>query len=364
MAGSKPVALGEVGGIPSPATLKEQPRYTWFMAWSEFIEMSNPLEAVRALYNDDRALSRDDPRISQAMAAIRKASKSADPHTVTPEPSIPATELLAKLYGAAGKGIFSGQDNDSKPGAAATQRVFELTDKYPAIYGADLAGPGGQEVVEEAIRQYRNHAMVTLSWRPERPTDEEPGKLSDFEWKELLTPGSRLCERWAAQVEVAAGRLKQLQEAGVPVLWRPYPQANGTKFWWAGHKAGSAALYRQLFDRLVNHDKLHNLVWVWNAAAPGQGPDAPGQYADYFPGLEYADAVAVDLGNTPFSWRRDREVARFAVGKIVGLGLDGWAPTAAMLEQPTRWAWFLTSGVEQPDAVRGLYANPHVVSRQ
>ena len=364
LAGSKPVALGEVGGIPSPATLKEQPRYTWFMAWSEFIEMSNPLEAVRALYNDDRALSRDDPRISQAMAAIRKASKSADPHTVTPEPSIPATELLAKLYGATGKGIFSGQDNDSKPGAAATQRVFELTDKYPAIYGADLAGPGGQEVVEEAIRQYRNHAMVTLSWRPERPTDEEPGKLSDFEWKELLTPGSRLCERWAAQVEVAAGRLKQLQEAGVPVLWRPYPQSNGTKFWWAGHKAGSAALYRQLFDRLVNHDKLHNLVWVWNAAAPGQGPDAPGQYADYFPGLEYADAVAVDLGNTPFSWRRDREVARFAVGKVVGLGLDGWAPTAAMLEQPTRWAWFLTSGVEQPDAVRVLYANPHVVSRQ
>jgi hypothetical protein len=52
------------------------------------------------------------------------------------------------------------------------------------------------------------------------------------------------------------------------------------------------------------------------------------------------------------------------VDKVVGLGLDGWAPTAAMLEQPTRWAWFLTSGVEQPDAVRVLYANPHVVSRQ
>jgi mannan endo-1,4-beta-mannosidase len=202
-----------------------------------------------------------------------------------------------------------------------------------------------------------------LSWRPARPTDEESGKLSDFEWKELLTPGSRLFERWSAQVDAVAGHLKRLQEAGVPVLWRPYPQPNSVKFWWAGHKAESAALYRQLFDRLVNYHKLRNLVWVWNAGAPGFGPDSPGQYADYFPGLEYADALAVDLGNTPFSWRRDAELARFAVGKVIGLGLDGWVPTNAMLDQPTRWAWFLASSVDQPDALRALYANPRVVSR-
>ena len=358
LSGSKPVALGEVGGIPSPATLKEQPKYTWFMTWSEFIEMSNPLEAVRAVYDDAHALSRDDPRMSQALAAIRKASAAPDPQLVTPEPLPAAKELLAKLYRTAGQGILSGQDT-----AAATQRVFEVTAKYPAIYGADLAEPGAQAVVDEATSQYRNHAIVTLSWRPARPTDEESGKLSDFEWKELLTPGSRLFERWSAQVDAVAGYLKLLQDAGVPVLWRPYPQPNSAKFWWAGHKAESAALYRQLFDRLVNYHKLRNLVWVWNAGAPGFGPDSPGQYADYFPGLEYADALAVDLGNTPFSWRRDAELARFAVGKVIGLGLDGWMPTGAMLEQPTRWAWFLASGLEQPDALPALYANPRVISR-
>lgn len=364
LSGGKPVALGEVGGLPTPAVLQAQPKYAWFMTWSEFIEMSNSLEAARAVYDDPRAINRDDPRLSQAMAAIRKSSAKAEPRLVSSDPTPEAKELLAKLYSTAGQGILSGQENDTQSATAATQRVFEIANKYPAIYGADLAAPNAQAVVDEAIGQYRKHATVTLSWRPARPTDNQPGKLSDFEWKELLTPGSGLFERWCAQVDSAAGYLKQLQHAGVPVLWRPYPQANGAKFWWAGHKAESAALYRQLFDRLVNHDKVRNLVWVWNATAPGFGPDSPGQYSDYFPGLDYADALAVDLANTPFSWRRDTDLARFAVGKVIGLGLDGWTPTAAMLDQPTRWAWFLTSNIEQSDAVRALYANPHVQSRQ
>ncbi|MGA2741320.1 MAG: glycosyl hydrolase [Bryobacteraceae bacterium] len=363
LSAGKPVALGEVGGVPSPATLAAQPKYTWFMAWSELIEMSNPLDAVRALYNDPRAVSRDDPRMSQAMAAIRNSSPAPDPQLVTPDPLPAAKELLAKLYRVAGQGILSGQDT-----AAATQQVFEVTSKYPAIYGADIADPGAQAAVDEAKGQYRNHAIVTLSWRPTRPAmpanDTVSGKLSDFEWKELLTPGSRLFERWSAQVDAAAGYLKQLQEAGIPFLWRPYPQSNGDKFWWAGHKRESAALYRQLFDRLVYYHKLRNLIWVWNAGAPGFGPDSPGQYADYFPGLEYADALAVDLRNRPFSWHRDVELARFAVGKAIGLGLDGWTPTAAMLQQPTKWSWFLDSGSETPDILRALYADPHVVSRE
>jgi hypothetical protein len=58
------------------------------------------------------------------------------------------------------------------------------------------------------------------------------------------------------------------------------------------------------------------------------------------------------------------ELARFAVGKAIGLGLDGWTPTAAMLQQPTKWSWFLDSGSETPDILRALYADPHVVSRE
>lgn len=376
LAAGKPIGLGEVGGIPSPAVLQEQPKYTWFMTWSEFVEIANPLEMVRAVYDAPRVVSRDDPRMSQAIAAIRKAAGLPDPQLVTPDPTPGAKELLARLYRAPGEGILSGQDNDAKSAAGATRRVFEITARYPAIYGADLAGPGAQAVVDEARREHRQHAIVTLSWRPASPADDAPGapdararaRLSEFEWKELLTPGTRLFERWCAQVDAAAAHLKQLEEADVPVLWRPYPEANGEKFWWAGHKRESAALYRQLFDRLVNDRKLHNLVWVWQAAAPRFGPDAPGAYADYFPGLNYADVLAADPGRSPFSWRHDGELARFAVGKTIGVGLEGWMPTSAMLEQPTRWAWFLAApgegaSPEQADQLRALYGNPHVVSR-
>lgn len=368
LAVGKPVALGEVGGLPSPAVLKEQTKYAWFMAWSEFIEMANPLANVRAVYYDERALTRHDPRMQQAMEAMHKASAPPDQQLVTPDPLPAAKELLATLRKAAGQGILSGEENESDSPAASSQKLFEITGKHPAIYGAELAGTGAPAVVEEATHQFRDHSLVTLSWRPARPTDERPGKLSDFEWKELLTPGTRLFTQWSAQVDTAAGYLKQLQDAGVPVLWRPYPQLNGMSYWWAGHKAESAALYRQLFDRLVNVHKLRNLVWVWNAASPGipsgAGPEAQGQWPDYFPGLGYADALAVDLGSTPFSWRRDAELARFAVGKVIGLGVKGWLPTPAMVEQPTAWAWFLSSGTSQPDALRALYTNPHVISRQ
>jgi len=99
--------------------------------------------------------------------------------------------------------------------------------------------------------------------------DSVQGHLTDFEWRELLTPGSALNRRWCAQVDVIAGYLKQLQAAHVPVLWRPYHEVNGDWFWWGGRKGkdGSAALYRQLYDRFVNRHHLDNLVWVWNAGA-------------------------------------------------------------------------------------------------
>jgi len=46
---------------------------------------------------------------------------------------------------------------------------------------------------------------------------------------------------------------------------------NGNWFWWGGRpgKDGSAALYRQIYDRFVNVHHLDNLVWVWNVNAPG-----------------------------------------------------------------------------------------------
>ncbi len=100
-----------------------------------------------------------------------------------------------------------------------------------------------------------------------------------------MTPGTHLNERWCAQVDAAAAALKQLEQKGVVVMWSAYPDSNGKQYWWAGHAGihGSAALYRMLFERLVHHDRVRNLVWVWEAAPPGFGPGATGSYGSVFP---------------------------------------------------------------------------------
>jgi len=58
LADGKPVALGEVGQVPTPEILEAQPRWAWFMIWTNFLTKGNTPEAVRALFDSPRVLSR------------------------------------------------------------------------------------------------------------------------------------------------------------------------------------------------------------------------------------------------------------------------------------------------------------------
>lgn len=305
-----------------------------------------------------------------------------------------AKELLARLYRVSGKGVLSGQNNAAQPVDGSTEQVIKVTGKAPAIYGAELEttkedgidiGAARAAIVEEAKRQSKNHVIVSLTWHSARPTDDEPvsrepsvrGQLTDFEWNELLSPDTDLYKRWSAQVDEVAKYLKQLQEAKIAVLWQPYPEANGKKFWWAGRKGdrGAAALYRQLYDRMVNHDGLHNLIWVWSADPPGFGPNATRAYNDYFPGLLYVDALELNLENFNSRFRMDTFLAMTGVGKVIGLEAAGKIPDAAFFTQQTGWAWFLlpqtanaasptvAEGGDSAEGLRKLYADPRVVSQ-
>ncbi len=378
LAAGKPIALGEVGALPTPEVLQKQPNWTYFMVWSEWIEMANPLENVQAVYHMPRVLSRGDSQLATAMAAIRKSYGATEVDLVTPNPLPSAKSLLARLYAAPAKGTLSGQDNGAQTTSGATAHVLEVTTKTPAIYSHDLAavqatGMTMQSLVEEAKSQYRNHAIVSLTWRAPRPTDgkassDTADQLTDYEWEQLLTPGSRLNQKWAEQVDAVAASLKQLQEAGIPVLWRPYPELNGKKFWWSGRKGprGSVALYRQLFDRMVNHVGVRNLIWVWTAAAPGFEPDANGVLPDFFPGLLYVDALSVSETQVDPRFRSDGMLSLLGAGKIVGVELSGKVPAPEMFSQQ-KWSWFLlasdpAASPERDDALRKLYGDSHVFS--
>lgn len=365
LAAGKPIAFAEVGDVPSLDVLARQPRWTYFMVWSGFLDV-NRMELPNALYHAPQALNRDDPRLAEPLAAIRKAAAersgpAVDP--VAPGANKQAKALLATLAGASGKAILSGEQIAISAAAAATPA-------RSAIVAAELDGAAPDLLLTAAKQARDRKAIVSLSWKPARPTDLGAARssLTDFEWGELLTPGSDLNKRWCDQVDQAAKTLRALQDAGIAVLWNPYPEPNGKDYWWGGRTGirGSAQLFRMLFDRLNQKDGLQNLVWVWQAGPQQLSAGLAGAPSDYFPGLLYADALAIRVDDLNGRFPADRLLRQLAVGKPVGVELSGQAPLPAALTGRSHWAWFVLDAAPdsaaRADSLRNLYAAPEVIS--
>lgn len=58
IAGSKPIAIAEMGKVPTAAFLASQPRWSYFMLWSEQLQGSNTNAEIQATYFAPRVLNR------------------------------------------------------------------------------------------------------------------------------------------------------------------------------------------------------------------------------------------------------------------------------------------------------------------
>jgi mannan endo-1,4-beta-mannosidase len=388
LAGDKPIALAEVGAMPTLEVLARQPRWAYFMMWSGLAETANtPLE-LETMFHAPNLVNRGDPPFT-----AQPAFPAVDILPVTEDALPGVKQILARLDATAGSHVLSGEENNPATPAAGTQQVFDATGKYPAIYGVDLEtgdARSTQAAINEAVRESGEKSIVSLRWLAPNPAGlNEAGpaadegsspetRLTDFEWQELMKPGTDLNKRWGEQVDAAAAALRQLEARGIAVLWTPYPQSNGTQNWWSGRPDihGSAALYRMLFERLVQHDHIHNLAWVWEAAPPGFGPGANGAFSQFFPGLLYVDALDLAVDHAQSRFRSDAFLREFAVGKVIGLSITGPVPDPALFARETGWTWFMLSpqstaagnGVapSAPAPVEGLhdlYNDPRVIAR-
>ncbi|WP_058185597.1 glycosyl hydrolase [Terracidiphilus gabretensis] len=355
IAAGKPIALGEVGGLPSLDVLAVQPKWTYFMAWSGLLESSSPADRIQAVYHSPVSINRDDPRIAPAMEAMRKSFNDAPPQPVSPESTAEARRLLAKLAAAPGKAPLGGIRGDA-------------TGFTPAILAADFDGMRPQIAgIIDSVKQ--RHTAVSLTYAPLRPTDNGPAKsaLTDYEWNDLITPGTALNKLWTAQVDSAAEALREFQKAGIPVLFNAYPDSTGPAssekpFWWAGRKGfrGSAHLYRMLFDRLVRQDGIRNLLWVWQQGPPSFAPGA-GTPSDYFPGLLYVDAVQMKAPALNGRFPMDRYLAQSTAGKPIGIEITGNPPPPEAFGPHSLWSWFVVQGSPaQAEALKKLFAAGNV----
>jgi cephalosporin-C deacetylase len=275
---------------------------------------------------------------------------------VTPNASPEARALLRYLYDICGWHTMTGQHNFAAQQEVSTLAARRVSGKTPAIYGTDwgFAKSGDKDsayvreaTVKELEKQYARGSIIAITWHAVRPTDDEPvtfrrsvqGGLTDQQFHELLTPGTKLYARWCAQVDEIAGYLKELQDAHVPVLFRPYHEMNGRWFWWGGRRGehGTKALYRQLWDRLVKHDKLTNLIWVWNVDQPTT-PDR--QFVDFFPGQQYVDVLSLDDYGV-FQQRFYDDLNALSDGKVMAIAETANPPAASIYQDQPKWTWYM-----------------------
>jgi mannan endo-1,4-beta-mannosidase len=60
LADGRPVALGEVGEVPTPEVLRSQPDWCWFMPWGALVSWNENKHKVPALYASERVLALGD----------------------------------------------------------------------------------------------------------------------------------------------------------------------------------------------------------------------------------------------------------------------------------------------------------------
>jgi len=290
----------------------------------------------------------------------------------TPNASPEAKALLQFLYTLSGNHTLTGQHNFRLAGDKNSKFAAGYSGKTPVIWGTDFgfakAGDKDsyllrEELVQQAEQEYKAGAIVALCWHAVPPTANEPvtfqplpgadtaalasvqGRLTDQQFQDILTPGTALYNKWMAQVDTIAFYLKQLQAAHVPVLWRPYHEMNGSWFWWGGRtgKYSTQALYRQIFDRLVNYHKLNNLVWVWSVDRPGKPEMA---FDKYYPGNKYLDILALDVYGSDFKQDYYDGLNALSKGKLLTLAEVGNPPTAEILNKQPRWSyWMIWAGM-------------------
>jgi mannan endo-1,4-beta-mannosidase len=316
------------------------------------------------------------------MLALYISASSQEFAPVNKNASPEAKKLLSYLYSNKGKKTLAGQHNYSPSMNQFNDTVKSITGMYPAVWGTDfmLLGPksNGNEIVKEAINKYKQGYIVTIMWHVGRPMDNPPygwkesiqGKVNDNEWKELTTPGTELNKRWEVQVDEIAGYLKQLCDANVPVLWRPYHEMNGVWFWWGNKKGpdGYQKLFKMMYDRFVNHHQLNNILWVWDANGPRDIPfDEAYSYKDFYPGADYVDVLATDVYNSDYETKDYNELLDLANGKIITLGECGELPKPEILHVQSQWAWFMVwadfiKNPNTPWRVKEIYNDPQVLT--
>lgn len=311
-------------------------------------------------------------------------------YTISKTPVDPnATHATKKLYSYLvslyGKKMISGQTYDDSDfnyikkvtGRTPLIRDYDMQPYSPAnsynwANGVRAFGPFNENLnVPNAISWYNSNKhkpIIDFQWHWHSPSGGTLGKntfdteYTTFDVSKAVTPGTQENADALRDIDAIAVQLKKLSDAGVPVLWRPLHESGGTWFWWSAKgPVAYVALWKIMYDRLVNYHGLHNLIWVWC-----------GDDAAWYPGNNEVDIIGIDSypGNFNYTTNEPEFNKAYSVSggnKLIAMTETGPIPDVnSALSTGYGWSFFMSWGdvwIGNSDQhLKDIYQNPNVVT--
>lgn len=279
---------------------------------------------------------------------------------VNPNATREAEKLLNYLYEVAGNGIITGQHTQTNPMEEVVY-IKEKTGWKPKLQGFELLGyspninyDDASEACLTEVEENKGTMATALKWAKETdgivamcfhwfsPIGGRDkafyAEHTDFDASKVLEEGTEERKAFYSDMDVIAEELKKFQDENIPILFRPFHEADGRWFWWgAKGDAVGRELYKLMFEYYVNQKHLNNLLWVWNSPAK-----------EGYPGDEYVDVISRDIYLTekkPTDYKAEYEelIANTTDRKVAALGEVGYIPDVDMLkESRVPWAFYMT----------------------
>ena len=188
------------------------------------------------------------------------------------------------------------------------------------------------------ISHWKAGGYVSVNMTPTNPFTNDSihsQSAGAYSYADLLTPGTVPHQRLTSDLQNVANGLKELEDNGVVVLWRPFHEMNGSWFWWSWAERAPVSqqqftdLWQFTYNFLVNENGLSNLLWVYSPNAT-YGYETSQDVLQLYPGDEYVDVVAIDYyRNSLSSLNGNDDVTKLlSLQKPFGLaeiGAESWS---------------------------------------
>lgn len=271
-----------------------------------------------------------------------------------------AVRLLEMLADTAGNAIITGQHTQTVP-MEERDYLYRITGHKPKLVGFELLSYSPNinysDASEECLNEVRDnrgtpetalalckseaiipvfcfHWFSPLFGRDKAFYTEN----TTFDATKILEEGTPERAAFYSDLDVIAELLSKFEKEDIPILWRPFHEAEGKWFWW-GARGGmvAAELYRMMFRYFVTEKHLNNILWVWSTPS-----------REAYPGDEYVDIVGWDIylpEKQATDYAEQYRILRenTTQSKVAALTEVGINPDIAMLEKSrVPWAYYMT----------------------